>query len=580
MKLRTSYFNDGVLRKNITRYAPLWGTYLVMGLLISIFLGIAAREFDYEQASVDYAAILGEVIPAMSCINMAYAALSALLLFQDLHVTRMCYSLHAMPMRREGWFLTHVVTGLLFSLVPNLLVTVVMLINSGRHFYMPLIWLLACTVQFVAYFGVAVFSMHITGQKGAAVSIYALILLLPYLLCGLTELYFGRFWNGVVISMEPFEKFSLVRHLFQMRVDPGSSDGFYNGLYVLQPKFIGFGQGFICAAFGILLMILALLIYRRRHLESAGDFITLQPAAPVVLVLFAVSVGGALWAIFNFNFLVLLLGLALGFFGGRMALQRTVKVLSKRNILGCGILWGTVLLSIGLAVLDPMGITRWVPEPTQIISAQVSTYALYVGATLDSTEDLETVQKLHTWAVEHPYEDPYDSFFVNYSRSDMETFHVTYHMKNGTTRERNYEIPVDSEGGQLLKNIHSQPEYLFGGYASTAEELIRVTKELQMDGDLLANGITEDKEDAEPIYLDPEQRSGLIRAMEQDWLAGNLAQSWVFHTDEEYLCRLTLLVQSDERKSTYLDLRIYPSATHTVQWLQVNGFLPAELPAQ
>ena len=37
MKLKTSFFNTSVLKKDITRFAPLWGLYTVFMLLV-VFL--------------------------------------------------------------------------------------------------------------------------------------------------------------------------------------------------------------------------------------------------------------------------------------------------------------------------------------------------------------------------------------------------------------------------------------------------------------------------------------------------------------------------------------------------------------
>ena len=46
---------------------------------------------------------------------------------------------------------------------------------------------------------------------------------------------------------------------------------------------IGEGWGYtgICAGIGLLALVLALLIYRKRHLECAGDLVAVKPLAPV-----------------------------------------------------------------------------------------------------------------------------------------------------------------------------------------------------------------------------------------------------------------------------------------------------------
>ena len=109
MKSRTSFFDRTVLKKDITRFAPLWALYLIGGLMIAISSGISGDE-------------LNEVLGGLGIVSFSYAILVAQLLFGDLFNTRLCNALHAMPLRREGWFFTHVIAGILFSLVPNLLI--------------------------------------------------------------------------------------------------------------------------------------------------------------------------------------------------------------------------------------------------------------------------------------------------------------------------------------------------------------------------------------------------------------------------------------------------------------------------
>lgn len=43
----------------------------------------------------------------------------------------------------------------------------------------------------------------------------------------------------------------------------------------------------ICAGVGVLLLTAALLLYRRRKLETAGDFIAVKPLEPVFLVMYS-----------------------------------------------------------------------------------------------------------------------------------------------------------------------------------------------------------------------------------------------------------------------------------------------------
>ena len=112
MKLRTSFFNPTVFKKDLTRFAPTWALYTV-GLFMVMAVCMDSA-YQYRQAE-NLVSILG----VTAVINMGYAFLNAQLLFGDLFSARHCNALHAMPLRRECWYMTHVIAGLLFSLVPN-----------------------------------------------------------------------------------------------------------------------------------------------------------------------------------------------------------------------------------------------------------------------------------------------------------------------------------------------------------------------------------------------------------------------------------------------------------------------------
>lgn len=560
MKLKTSYFNEAILHKNVTRFAPLWGVYLVVGVLVTFF----ADTYDYAYAAAQFASAVGYAIVAMSVINLGYGALCALLLFGDLHKTRMCYSLHAMPMRREGWFLTNVVSGLLFSLGPNTVIALILLFKCGSYFYMPLAWLLGSTLSFICFFGIAVFCMHITGKSVAAVAMYLLLNFFSFLLYCLVELYFGQFWSGVIIPQEPFEKFIPVTQLFTMYLEPN----FDHLTNTLCPDWIGFDQGFLWAGFGTVLLVLALLVYRRRDLESAGDFISLRPAAPVVLVIYTVSVGGVLWAMFNYNYFVLLVGLAMGFFTGRMLLQRTVKVFGRKNFLGYGIVTVCVLLCIGIAKLDPVGITRWVPETDSIKSTTVSDYCYAytriddLGVTLEGSEDIELVRSIHRRALEDCVNRDEDIFGSGYSGATV-TVYIRYHLTNGSSADRYYSLPISSEGGKLVRQLHSTPQYLFQGYANDARELSDITGQIKL---------WDCTSDQEPVFLPSGQQEALILALEQDRLTGELVQTWSFHREDEQIADLEFFLNVGQ-DTQYLTISVFDSCTNTVAWLKANGYL-------
>ena len=110
MKLKTSFFDFAVLKKDLLRFSPVWALYLIGGLLVT--QGGLAGDPGRSIAST-----LGYSVSSMGMVNLIFGALIAYLLFGDLFRGKMCNALHALPVRREAFFLSHVVAGLLMFLV-------------------------------------------------------------------------------------------------------------------------------------------------------------------------------------------------------------------------------------------------------------------------------------------------------------------------------------------------------------------------------------------------------------------------------------------------------------------------------
>ena len=114
MKSRTSLFNATVLKKDITRFCPLWIIFSVMQVMTA--LGSIGADLFIGNNFIAYNLAISTGTMAIQALF--YALVCALLLFGDLFKGRLCNALHALPVRRESWFATHALAGLLFFLVP------------------------------------------------------------------------------------------------------------------------------------------------------------------------------------------------------------------------------------------------------------------------------------------------------------------------------------------------------------------------------------------------------------------------------------------------------------------------------
>ena len=177
MQLKTSFFNKTVYRKNLTRFAPVWGLYtlcLVMGVALLYVNGGSLKQFHFAKNYIH------DMFSIMGIVNLGYALLVAQLLFGDLFNSRMCNMLHAFPVSRESWFATNVISGLTFSVVPTLVMALVsapllmMSLFENAVLLAPLVFL-AANLQFLCFFGMAAFAAMCTANRFTMAAGYGLM---------------------------------------------------------------------------------------------------------------------------------------------------------------------------------------------------------------------------------------------------------------------------------------------------------------------------------------------------------------------------------------------------------------------
>ena len=217
---------------------------------------------------------------------------------------------------------------------------------------------------------------------------------------------------------------------------------------------------------GYLYLALALLVYRIRNLESAGDFIAFRPAAPVFLVLYTFLAGTVLYYIASsmaeaLEYIFLFIGLGVGFFTGRMLLERKVNVFRGKSFLAFGIMVVVFYGTLGLTALDPVGITRYVPEPENIkyvtICRSHYVYDLRRNTViLKDKADVETIRNIHQDCIETPFDIDSDG--------GCTPIFIRYELENGTAVERYYYIESQSENDETLIKYFTSVEAVFNNY--------------------------------------------------------------------------------------------------------------------
>lgn len=551
MKSRTSFFSWAAFRKDITRFAPVWALYTVF-LMMCLALLITNNTKGYN-----FSYTLAASISMMPIANICYALLCAQLLFGDLYNTRMCNALHAMPLRREGWFLTHVLAGICFSFFPNLLFSLLNYVFLEQFWRIAVFWLLAVMLQYLFFFGLAVFSALCVGSRFAMALVYAIVNFLSMLVCWLMDTLYLPLLYGVTLETEPF---CLLCPVVQMVDSSVLSVQSINGVYheqaisILSEGWIYLG---ICAGVGIILFILAVLLYRRRKLECAGDFMAIPKLSPVFLVLYSLAMGAlfqVLCQIFSngndgFVFLSLCVGILAGFFTGQMLLKRTVRVFKPKIFLGFAVFAAVFGTSLGLTEMDPLGIESWVPETAEVSSASITSNG-YVSS-CQSPEDIENVIQIQREALRLQNLSEYNSGSVRFT--------LQYILKSGRTVSRSYILPAATQGGQLLRGFLSRPDCVIGMAGDDWDSFLASINKLSLESTL--------------IY-DQEDISSLMEAVRLDCRAGNMAQNWEFHQDSPTVYWLEIWWLTSSHLEASLNLRIYSSAENVLAWMEAHDIVP------
>ena len=498
MKSRTSFSKLTPFKKDLTRYAPVWALYLISMLLYVNTLS------SYGYSDHFAARQLPTMIKSFGIINMIYGTVCAVMLFGDLFNTRMCYALHALPQRRESWLLSHTAAGLCFSIVPNALLSILLMVKLESYWFLGLYWLLAVTLQFVFFFGLGIFSTLLTANRFAALLVCAGFNFVSMLIYAAITVLYLPLMVGVSVAISGFYRFSPVVNLFQfdyfkfkaiqIPVPGGETKAGKietRTFFEFQNLLDGWGYLVILAVVGIALIGIALWLYRKRHLETAGDFLAfpvLKMPACIIITLCVCLCTALLGTAFSDAYIIWLgLGLIVGFFGGLMLLERRLKVFRKKTFLGFIVIGVCMVLSLVAMDYDWFGIEGWMPKADRVASVTIGNYRSddlllsssgdyqnnRIVVTLENQEDIEKIIDAH--------EDILDRLNVP-DNSKWHRITIQYKMKSGRTVLRSYSAPANGTNYEIFSHYFYQPDQIMGYAGKSWADYVASVREIYCNG--------------------------------------------------------------------------------------------------
>lgn len=604
MRSKTSCFNLTLFKKNMARFAPLWLLYTLALLLGSVVM------FTENDSNFWFASNLGEMIQYSSLINLVYAPMAVLLLFGDLYNTRMCNQLHAMPIKRRGIFTTNIVSGLVFSVLPTAIfcgVSIPLLMRTcvENAWGIGLWTFLGFNLTYLCFFGIAVFSALCVGNRFALIAVYAVLNGGAYIAYFLVDTIYTPMLYGVVTPNALAQMLTPVSKLVKATCVEVENYGRYTNRLARDPNAQaiwwlvkeGWVTQFLWAAVGMAFTELGWLLYRRRNLECAGDTMAAKVLEPVFQIVVSIC-GAAFFSLFttlfigtlkgNVQYIFLASGLVVGWFAGRMLIERTVRVFRLKNFLGLAAL--TVVLAITLAMThyDAFGIETWTPAVEDVKSASFG-YSAYRGMSEELTEDEDIAQviRLQELALEERLETygthvimdgqrVHAGYLDKDARMDKEyvysaTIYIYYTLENGREVSREYIIWGDGETGEIVNEYLSRWEVIrsanFQGYpeiaASTVADLELPVQRIALQGELLP---------AE--YCTDSEIDALLEAMKADCEVRTMTQRDAFHTghfrhtneegNTEYFRSFWVDFYTDDGRSG--DFYVFADSENTLKW--------------
>ena len=504
MRSKTSCFNSTLFKKNLSRYWPLWGLASFGGAMFPLAMLVNLLHDGFQlwsplETTEAYYTVLSYGVPVISIV---YAILCAMAVWSYLYNARSVGMMHTLPIRREGLFLTNLLSGLVMMAIPyavtGVLTVLVSIISGGFEPVSVLVTILGVAGESVFFFGLATFCAFIVGNVFMLPALYALFNFLAVLTDFTVNLLAQGFCFGIYSSYSgTVEWLSPVVYLMQ-KISPNNT---YETQWVTDQ--LG-GQRYerdvltsvtlengwliaVYAAVGVVLMVLAWLMYRRRRSESAGDVVAVGWMKPVFrygwAVFSAILGGRLLYALFWESFqdsqyftllpmiLCMIVGGAVGYYAASMLLAKTPRVFKTT--------WkGMLAVALGCAALcgamkcDLFGVVRRVPAADSV--KQVNLYAADSNYYLTPGQDdalIEEVRALHQAIISDKDYALTAASAASEACTDREalyaytTVRFTYTLNSGLKVERQYDLYLtrdrmaqDGTYDNLLDRLINSPE--------------------------------------------------------------------------------------------------------------------------
>ena len=474
MRSATSFFDKTLFRSQLKHTWPLWLGYTALWLFlvpVALFSALSAYQGSYSAADAS-SLLLNAGVRGGVFISFFFGLFFAMLSFSHLTQSRATNGFHALPVRRETIFLTAYLTGL-FCQLSTILVTFLL----GAAVSAPLhlsFWSVtgaamgSAMLEAVFFYSFAVLCMMMTGQILAAPVFYfvgnILVPGMEYLLRNFAGNFLYGYSGHTDVALgflsPPLYMYTMCTDVAIASIETCESDSYYVTAYALEHRSFMILAAYALA--GLVIALIALLLYRTRKSEMTGSTVAFPWATPIfkygVAFCTAVALGQFLYYFLFGQYrsggsdslpgTILCMAAAglVGYFVAEMLIKKSFRVF-RAGAKGAAIV-ALALVLLGVAMsFDLTGYEKRVPDESEIESA----FYTFSGMTHVTTDDADTIRRLtaaHQAIVKNRNEqariaDAWDADTLSQSDyDDIEPFslRLTYYLKDGSQLSRSYSL--------------------------------------------------------------------------------------------------------------------------------------------
>jgi ABC-2 type transport system permease protein len=599
--MKASIFEPTIFKKNLRRFMPLWLSYFFIWILILsgtiINTGMSELALETQSSIANFNRLIEEVARGgAAVISLGFMILSAVLVFSFMHNENSTVFVSSLPLKRENVFWTTVASGIIPIIIANILIFLLMLLLSlsmelkiaGALLY----WLKASTLISVGYYGLAVLCCNVSGNAIASIILYAIfnfvavvvyaahsfvaqLFLYGFTAQGLPEAFITKFSPPVMLVLGP---------LFGLQGEYASSE-----LYLVLFSLVAIALIFISSFF-----------YKKRKMETAGEFISQSCLRPVFRVCMglgsALVLGVILYSIFFGNLrggasftlflLCALISAAAGYYVGEALLEKKLDCFKnkKSNLMFLGV--SLVIIAFVLCLkLDVFGYEKRIPMPENVKSFSISAR----GPELKDCDNIEVIEEaieLHKILVENEAE--------SLEKDDRIQFYIdiNYELKDGSKLAREYRFYYNPKGSyEDLPEALKATERFINLKPLVLERLKLDFKNMQetyayIELDFLFENRIEKHEQYSEEWGMKRFRDFYENAVMKDAENGNIGHLSILHDEKAlgnyYDCSIWfsyLIEEEDERgvsQKFYRHWSIRPerNSEYTLAWLKEQGIEP------